>query len=772
MLEIPRLIKQIILSLLAIVVPVVGYSQCGPLNTLYDENNGQDGIMFDIVAGVDVTITGFDCNMGETVTPYNMEIYYKAGTHVGFTTNAAAWTLAGSANGVIGQGVDVPTAIPIVLNVAIPQGQTFAFYITETGGTANIDYTNGTTVGATYINDGNISILEGTGKDYAFGTDYAPRVPNITVYYDCCPSPILVETDNSCSGMPDGSIEATGQGTGPWIYEISDISGVLITSPPTNGPFTFVGLIEGQYVINATDATGCTAAADAELEPSAPMTIDPVVTDNLCLGGSLGVIDITVSGGTSPYDIGWTDALGNVLQLDLLSNGTASLENLTAGTYNVGAQDQSGCATAISVIVAEPATPLSMVLTPQDLSCFESADGEIDVTQDGVSPYTYELMDVLGNPLQSNSSAAAYTFQDLDAGTYFVTVTDAEGCSTTDDIVVGEPAMLEAEVTTSPVLCYNGNQGTATVSNISGGTTPYGQTSWNDPLAQVGSTATNLFSGSYIATVTDANGCEVEVEFQLSNPPPLTLEPRYLTDTCGQGIGAAIVDVSLGTPPYTFLWKPDSVDTQVHYQLPEGSYEVVVTDQNGCKDSTYVSVSDDLPYPHAAFEYRIEGPNLIEQEVQFLNNSIGTTQWTWFFGDGELSNERDPRHHYDRAGDYLIQLMASNGYCYDTTYLYVNIDPLLLVYLPNAFTPGTNGVNDYFYPQGEGIELESYDMFIHDRWGNLIWATGNYSKKWDGTNMFTGKEVPVGTYAYIIKFREYADLDRHVYKGVVNLLRD
>ena len=753
-------------------LPVFSFGQCAPITTLYDENNGQDGIMFDINALVDVTVTGFDCNMGETAIPYNIEIYYKAGTHVGFTTNAGAWTLVGTANNVNGVGVDLPTPIPIVLNVPISQGTTGAFYITDTGGAANLDYTNGTAVGAVYATDGNISVLEGTGKDYAFGTDYTPRVPNITVYYDCCPAPDLVITDNSCSGLPDGTVEATGNGVGPWVYEIHDISGVLQTSPPTNGPYTFMGLIEGQYTIHATDASGCTAVADAELEPASPMTIDPVITDNLCYGGTLGEVEVTVNGGTAPFDIGWTDSFGNVLQVDPQTNGTATLTGLAAGTYLVGAQDQAGCAVTTSVTVTEPATALNLTLNPENLNCFESSDGEVGASYDGVSPYTFEIFDVLGNPISSVSNPNDYVFQGLDAGIYFVTATDAEGCETTEDVELFEPAELEVQTNLSPVLCFNGDEGIASITSVIGGTTPYGQTTWDDPASQTGNTATDLSPGTYIATVADANGCSLDVEFEFDNPPPLTLNPRYLTDTCGQGKGAAIIDVELGTPPYQYLWKPDSVDTGIHYGLSAGSYEVVVTDANGCTDSTFVQVSDDLPYPTAAFDYRIEGETLIDQEVQFLNNSNGTSQWTWFFGNGESSNERDPRFHYDRAGDYLVQLLASNGYCVDTTYRYVNIDPMLLVYIPNAFTPGINGRNDYFYPQGEGIEMESYDMFIYDRWGKLIWQTGNFSKKWDGTNMFSGKEVPVGTYVYLVKFREFADLDRHVYKGIVTIIRD
>ena len=145
-------------------IPFFGFTQCDPLTTFYAEDNGQDGIMFDINAIVDVTVTGFDFNMG-AATPYDMEIYYKAGTHVGFEMTPGAWTLAGTALGVVGAGANVATAIPIVLNVAIPSGQTYAFYITDMGTAANLDYTNGTGVGAVAATDGNITIFEGTGKE-------------------------------------------------------------------------------------------------------------------------------------------------------------------------------------------------------------------------------------------------------------------------------------------------------------------------------------------------------------------------------------------------------------------------------------------------------------------------------------------------------------------------------------------------------------------------------------------------------------------------------
>lgn len=571
-------------------------------------------------------------------------------------------------------------------------------------------------------------------------------------------------TQTSCPGLADGTgTPLPVGGTPPYTYDWGG------EDPNT--------MAAGDYALTVTDANGCTVVAPFSVPDGTGLIFDFLITDNICFGGDDGQAQLTVSNGVAPYDIVWTDAFLQPLQADLQSTGVSTITDLIAGTFNVGVQDATGCANAATITITQPAVPLVMNLTPQDLSCADSNDGEIEVDQNGLSPYTYELSDVFGVPVDNAAAAGPHTFQGLDIGIYFVDVTDANGCVTTDAVELFEPEPLNLESTVTPISCFGGSDGVVAITQITGGTTPYDPVSWNDPNNQTGSTATGLGAGSVTATITDANGCEVAETFTLVVPPAMNLEPRYLTDTCGQGKGAAIVDVQLGTPPYNYYWKPDGVTTPVHLNLYAGDYEVVVTDANGCADSTFVSVSDDLPYPSGAFEYRIEGESFLDQVVQFINNSNGTIQWQWNFGDGESSFEEDPRHSYDRSGDYLVQLLASNGFCQDTVYDYVNIDPLLTVYIPNAFTPGQNGAtqdgnNDYFYPQGEGIDEESYDMFIFDRWGKMVWQTGKFGKKWDGMHMESLKPVPNGTYVYQITFREFADLDRYVYNGVVHVIRD
>ena len=131
------------------------HSQCGILNTNYNANNGQDGIMFDIYAVNGVEITNFSMDLDVGV--HDVEIYTKTGSHVGFEGNAAAWTLLGTANAVNVTGSGFGTVIPITISVIIPGCETAAFYVTTTStSSSGSNYTNGTAVGNVWSADANI----------------------------------------------------------------------------------------------------------------------------------------------------------------------------------------------------------------------------------------------------------------------------------------------------------------------------------------------------------------------------------------------------------------------------------------------------------------------------------------------------------------------------------------------------------------------------------------------------------------------------------------
>ena len=151
----------------------------------YNRGNGLDGAMFDVVAKSNaIEVQGFDVSIASVTT--TIEIYYRPGTHVGFEESSAGWTLAGSAM-VTGAGLNMPTPVPVTLSINIPAGQTYGFYVTTT--TSGMDYTNGTALGNVLVENADLQILEGTGKNYPFGTStITPREFNGTIYYEACGS--------------------------------------------------------------------------------------------------------------------------------------------------------------------------------------------------------------------------------------------------------------------------------------------------------------------------------------------------------------------------------------------------------------------------------------------------------------------------------------------------------------------------------------------------------------------------------------------------------
>jgi hypothetical protein len=166
---------------------------CNMTTTTFAGGNGNDGNMFDITASNDVMINGFYGNIGGTGY---VKIYFRNGTYFGNEANPGAWTLIDSVmmTGTTG----VPTLIPIPVNLAIPNGQTMGFYITGNGSGAAVDYTDGTTEGAVFTNDGVISINEGKGISYPFGNVFTPRIWNGQVDY-CMGITSVPQVDNAAA---------------------------------------------------------------------------------------------------------------------------------------------------------------------------------------------------------------------------------------------------------------------------------------------------------------------------------------------------------------------------------------------------------------------------------------------------------------------------------------------------------------------------------------------------------------------------------------------
>jgi len=257
---------------------------------------------------------------------------------------------------------------------------------------------------------------------------------------------------------------------------------------------------------------------------------------------------------------------------------------LCAGTFSCIITDANGCVDTIAQIIGEP-TAIMLTMGSVDATCGVS-NGEASVSAaGGTAPYTY-LWDDPG--AQTTDTATA-----LGAGGYSVDVTDATGCIETGVATVNNTGAATVTISASTnVSCFGGSDGDATVTAV-GGTPPYTY-SWDDPGAQTSASATGLVAGTYVATVTDNVGCIGTDVVVVTEPTALVASMASNNATCFAACdGDATVSPSGGTSPYTYVWTdPSAQTTAMATGLCAGSYDVAVTDTNGCIDSSSVVITE------------------------------------------------------------------------------------------------------------------------------------------------------------------------------------
>lgn len=378
--------------------------------------------------------------------------------------------------------------------------------------------------------------------------------------------------DVTCFGDTDGQVTSNPtNGSSPYNYLWND--GGSQTSQ------TATSLPPGWYTVEVTDNLGCVGYDSVEVQEPLEMTLTMDSTDASCNGGTDGTATATPVNGTPTYNYTWNDGG---------SQTTQTATGLPAGVYTVVVVDNNGCTATDSVEVVE-AAGLTVDLDSIPPTCFGGTDGAaFVVVTSGVGPFTY-LWDDSG--AQTTDTAFA-----LPAGQYAVTVTGGVGCSVTDTVVITEPSAIVAVVTASNTNCYQDSTGSVTVA-VTNGTSPYSYL-WDDPSAQTTQTASGLPGGNYSVVVTDVNGCTGNGTGTIGEPTELT-GIISATDDFGSG-GSIDVTVSGGTTPYSYLW--DSGETTEDLTgMPAGTYEVLVTDDNGCTLTMSETIDQilDLDFPTA-----------------------------------------------------------------------------------------------------------------------------------------------------------------------------
>jgi gliding motility-associated-like protein len=291
-----------------------------------------------------------------------------------------------------------------------------------------------------------------------------------------------------------------------------------------------------------------------------------------CFGLTNGTATATATGGTGPYTYTWTP--GNL-------NGSTQT-TLGAGTYTINVLDGNNCPGTGTVTITQPSSALSATASSTATGC-GSATGTATANPTGGTPgYTYSW---------SPSGGTSITASNLTAGTYTVTVTDLNGCTTTANTTVNTTNGPSISVSnSSDVSCFGDNDGSATVSG-SGGT---GALTYNwTPGNLSGATQNALTAGTYTVTVTDGGGCTNSTTVTINSPIAISLTPGTITPAdCGQSNGSASVNVSGGAGGFIYTWSPTGGNATTANNISSGSYVFEAEDQNGCVATLNVVVTN------------------------------------------------------------------------------------------------------------------------------------------------------------------------------------
>jgi hypothetical protein len=641
--------------------------------------------------------------------PYNNTGYYNltAGTHEFTVTDANGCEAITS--------ITINEYTPLSINVTATDilcfGQTSEVNVTANGGTAP------------YTGEGVYNVNAGTYTYSVYDANWCYAENTITISE---PQQLMAYTNGSdilCNGGTTdiyvgawgGTFPYTGEGyntvtAGTYNYTITDANGcnaettITVSEPSAltadvtagtilcnggtaevtvtaNGgvtPYmTGVGtqnLTAGYHEIYVTDANGCTVMTSVTLTEPDVLALSADITMVSALGND-GAIDLTVNGGVTPYNFAWSNL-----------ETTEDLSAIAAGIYSVEVTDANGCIESETFVVNSVDCTIEALATGTDLLCNNDNSGTAMVTITGAT-----------EPVVITWSTGAITegITGLAAGTYTVTVVDADFCSDIAEVVISEPASLDADGESNDITCFGANDGSFELYEITGGTSPY-SILWSNGSTEFN--LSNLEAGEYFVTLSDANGCSISGGFEITEPELLEASATITYTSC-DGTTEVYVDAQGGTFPY---------NNTGYYNLTAGTHEFTVTDANGCEAITSITINEYTP-----LSINVTATDILcfgqTSEVNVTANG-GTAPYT---GEGVYNVN---------AGTYTYSVYDAN-WCYAETTITISEPQQLMAYANGSDILCNGGTTDI------------------------------YVGAWGGTFPYTGEgynTVTAGTYNYTI----------------------
>ena len=642
------------------------------------------------------------------------------------------------------------------ISPAIGEGNANAVYeASATGGTGNYNFSwcNGETAAQANSLVGGEQCCVTVTDDNGCMDEFCFEV-NFTT--DIIPS--FTEDLLDCNGDQDGVITFSAvNGLPPYNYswqnEANTINGAGLIN--FEGETIEIGnLPAGNYTITVEDQFDDTTFVVMVTEPEVVGVELVSSLDASCFGICDGQIQVMGTGGTGAYQYAW-------------SGGLPAINNpitACAGMYTVTVTDENGCTAEFSTSIGEPEEFVVTAIQINPVSCFEGSDGTASVETNG-------------NPIEFDwdNDQDTETISDLQAGFYTVLVTNEDGCQASSTIEVVEPeAPLEVAITIEQAISCNGAADGELRADISGPGTSFTY-EWSDGQDQA--LAENLGSGNYNLIVRNENGCEAVAEITLVEPEEIVAEVLSVDITCLDPINGGAIRVENvvgGVPPYNY-----SIDGVLYDNVPafaglfEGQYEVIVQDASGCEKF----------YP-----IEILGPPEVTVTLgEDVEISLGdTVELTAFTNSPNPVFSWEPKVDTLASEDgssiivmpfistaYSVTVLDTATLCRATDNIFVTIDKNRKVYIPNAFSPNLDGLNDHFMIFGGPGIVEVKNFRVFSRNGMLVHEAAEFQPEtvengWDGT--FKGEPMNAGIYVYMAEIT-FVDGQTEVFKGDVVLIR-
>ena len=586
----------------------------------------------------------------------------------------------------------------------------------------------------------------------------------------------------ACFQQGGGSIALTlSGGTGPFTFAWSDGTAGVGASAIGGDAIT-----AGSYVVEVTDANACPTLTEVYTLADAP-SIDPAFRDFrrascalvVCDGGVTVEAELPGSPGAR-FDFAWDS--GETTDDALVSSAAA----LCGGRNAVFIRETSGVCPAQEFPVDIPAPdPIVAAFDTTDVRCFGESSGRIDVTSTvgGVPEYRYTWTTPAGQ--RTGTSVV-----DLTAGTTYLDLRDEDDCPYLDTFYLREPAELTVtndDARTVHPRCF-GNADGEIYLTVAGGNTGARTLRWNDDPSRDRTDARDLVAGTYVAQVTDREGCADEVTVVLTQPEEIRYDfLPYAPIRCfGEFTFVRLASVTGGTgqvPEDYQVSLNGSTFSPVgqEFQVPGGRpLSVVVTDPEGCEAVGELLV-EEPPAISARLPEVLEvqlgdsvrlRPSLIAGGAPLVFDSLRWTPDSTLFMYGE-SGRVNPYAKPLSTTTYTLLIGDEDG-CTAEASVEVRVDRKRNVFIPTAFSPNNDAVNDQLQIfTGPGVEAIER-VAIYDRWGELVYEaldlpTGGFGQTvgWDGN--FRGRLVDAGAYVYIAEIR-FLDGAEFTYKGSVTVV--